>query len=424
MNTNPNSKALDMAQELLRSVMRTFYGPPNSDTRLILIIDALCFHSALRDDDLGLLMNMNLKDLHKLCGKLREERFLQVHTRPELKTGQQRPTNRTYYYIDYRKAIDVIKWRTYQLDKAVQGDAKPAAEKKEYFCRRCQAEWTTMEVLDKADPAKGFLCHRCDSVLIFDPERDAGGHEKSKKLNNQLRFITELLPKLDSVVIPDIDFDTAMAAHRDVIRPDTNLAAESIVVESISKPTAVKGMANTGPQSIAISITDSDGPTDAEKEAEKERKEKIAAANALPSWHTQSTVSGQSYSTKDAATNGTKEEDGDAKVADLAEDGMQNQDISNLFEMLAAQQAEDRRKEAEAKDSEDEEEEYDEDEEFEDIAAGGVGSGVGTGEKRASSATTSLADTPKSEDRPAKKVKVEEPADEDSDEEDVAFEDV
>lgn len=32
----------------------------------------------LRDDDLAYLMAINTKDLHKICGKLREDRFLTV----------------------------------------------------------------------------------------------------------------------------------------------------------------------------------------------------------------------------------------------------------------------------------------------------------------------------------------------------------
>lgn len=31
---------------------------------------------SLRDDDLSYLMQVNNKDLHKICGKLREDRFL------------------------------------------------------------------------------------------------------------------------------------------------------------------------------------------------------------------------------------------------------------------------------------------------------------------------------------------------------------
>ncbi len=33
----------------------------------------------LRDDDMAYLMGMNVKELHKLCGKLREDRYLQVY---------------------------------------------------------------------------------------------------------------------------------------------------------------------------------------------------------------------------------------------------------------------------------------------------------------------------------------------------------
>lgn len=84
------AQPLDLAKTLVKSVMRAFY-----ETRFILIIDALIIHSAcvcrscftarhlltcdsLRDDDLAYLMATNTKDLHKACGKLREDRFLAV----------------------------------------------------------------------------------------------------------------------------------------------------------------------------------------------------------------------------------------------------------------------------------------------------------------------------------------------------------
>ncbi|KAI3318196.1 hypothetical protein HD806DRAFT_526519 [Xylariaceae sp. AK1471] len=388
---------MDLAQQLVRSVARTFFTSPDIDTRHILIVDALVIHSALRDDDLSYLMSMNLKDLHRICARLRDERLLQVHVRPELREGQQRPTNRTYYYIDYRQAIDAIKWRVYHLDKAVQGNAKPASEKKEYFCRRCHAEWTQMEVLDKVDPIKGFVCHRCDDILIFDPEREAGGHEQSTKLNNQLRFITDMLPKLDAMVVPENNFETAHASARPVVRDATNQAAPSIVVESIAKPTAVKGMANTGPQSIQVAITETEGPSEAEKKAERERKEKIALSNALPSWHVQSTVTGDTYGGVNSVPTVKTDEEEEKKPADLVDDTMQDEQVDEIFEMLRQQQAED-----DKVDDSDEEEDDEEEEEFEDIT------------NNASSI-----------ERPPKKVKVEEPADEaDSDDEDVAFEDV
>ena len=38
----------------------------------------------LRDDDAAYLMGMNTKELHKLCGRLKEARFLSVYGTPLL----------------------------------------------------------------------------------------------------------------------------------------------------------------------------------------------------------------------------------------------------------------------------------------------------------------------------------------------------
>ncbi|KAF5138462.1 Transcription initiation factor IIE subunit alpha [Metarhizium anisopliae] len=277
---------MDLAVTLIKSVLRAFYP-----TRDILVMDALILHEALRDDDLAYLMAINTKDLHKICGKLREDRFLTVHTRSELRDGNPRPSNRTWYYINYRHTIDAIKWRVYTIDKEVQGAPVPANEKKEYFCSFCKAEWTAMEVLDSVGP-NGFLCHRCHHTLTFEADRTSTGHEQSTRLNDQFKFISEILPKIDAVHIPECDFDRALAKARPVVRDATHQRAATIAVESgPNRPMAVKGLTNTGPQSIAVNISTSDGPSAAEKDAEKARKEKIAQQNALPSWMSNSTPS-------------------------------------------------------------------------------------------------------------------------------------
>ncbi|OTA67658.1 hypothetical protein K449DRAFT_388443 [Hypoxylon sp. EC38] len=409
---------MDLAQTLVRSVARAFYTGAD-ERRLILVIDALVFHNTVRDDDLSHLMRLNSKDLNKVYSRLRDDHFLHTYSRPELKPGKDKPTMRTYYYIDYRQAIDAIKYRTFLLDKKVQGDAVPQQEKKDYFCDYCKAEWTQLEVLDNMDPIRGFMCHRCGTILDYDPDRKAGGHELSTRLNNQLKFILDVLPKLDNVAIPEFDFETARAASIEVHRPRGNEGVDSVVVPD-GKPTAVKGMANIGPQNIHINITDTDGPTEAEKEAERLKKEAAAQANALPAWHLTSTVSGISYSGSANATATSKTDEVDVKKPEaLSDDAKHQQEMDKIFLELQKQQQE-------ANLAEEEEDDDDEDaesggEEFVDISAN-VSS---VGEKRmASSGPTSAADTPAS-DRPSKKVKVEEPAGGDSeDEDDVQFEDV
>ncbi|KAF4638053.1 hypothetical protein G7Y89_g4 [Cudoniella acicularis] len=446
---------MDLAQMLVRSCVRSFY-----ETKHILVVDALIIHSALRDDDMAYLMGMNTKELHKLCGRLKEDRFLAVHTRPEIKEGQQRPMNRTYYYIDYRATIDAIKWRVYLIDKQVQGNTVPALERKEYFCPRCKAEWTVMEVLDKTGP-NGFLCHRCGHDLEPVTETNRGGHEQSTKLNAQFKFITDLLPKIDQVIIPENTFEQALSSARKVFRDETNPASETAPLDAaVERPTAVKGLANTGPTSISVTLTTSDGPTEADIAAEKARKEKTAAQNALPVHFTHSTISGEQV--KFGANTGSHsseslEPDKKDLSFDTASANGDSTEIDDYFARLKAEQA----KEAE----QEQDEEYetdDEDEEdlgFEDVVPTGTGSGVGTpassfgGEGKPASAPSGSGlagvlkkrgsasgsgtstgvtspvtgpGTPNEEGRPAKKVRIEEPTpkDEEESEEDVEFEDV
>ncbi|KJZ75663.1 hypothetical protein HIM_04820 [Hirsutella minnesotensis 3608] len=395
---------MDLAVTLIKSVMRAFYH-----TRDILVVDALILHEALRDDDLAYLMAINTKDLHKICGKLREDRFLTVHTRQELRPGNPRPSNRTWYYINYRHTIDAIKWRVYTIDKEVQGSTQPANEKKEYFCTFCKAEWTAMEVLDNVGPS-GFLCHRCHHTLTFEADRNSGGHEQSTRLNDQFKFISELLPKIDAVHIPECDFDRALAKARPVVRDETHQRTATIPVDAgANRPMAVKGLTNTGPQSISVNISASDGPSAAEKEAERARKEKIAQQNALPSWMSNSTVTGESF-TGVAESNimTVKKEDTKGVVVGQANDSSTSAQIDDIFEKLKAEQA--AQKAREEDDDEFGSEEDDGEDEFEDVPATAdqfsLGTPGTTGIKRASDGEV-VNGTDGAADRAAKRVKME-----------------
>lgn len=381
---------------------------------------------------------------------------LYSHTRPETKEGQQRPINRTYYYIDYRATIDAIKWRVYLIDKEVQGNTVPADERKEYSCPRCKSEWTQMDVLETWSPS-GFLCHKCRNPLVRNDESNRGGHEQSSKLNAQFRFITDLLPKIDQVVIPDNNFEVALAAARPVIRdPLLNPASATVPTDAAaSRPTAVKGLQNTGPTSISVTVTASDGPTAAERAAEQARKDAYATQNAMPAHFTHSTVTGEQVIMTDPTSNakiGSADESKDKKDALATTPMLSGEGETSIsdsyFEQLKAEQA---REAAQEREEEFETDEDDEDE-FEDVMPnGGVGvsSGVGTPASSASaplpsalkkggtpSSGTSTGvpspatgpQTPES-GRAAKKVRIEEPtvtvkAEEESEEDDVEFEDV
>lgn len=361
------------------------------------------------------------------------------HTRSELRPGNPRPSNRTWYYINYRHTIDAIKWRVYNIDKEVQGTTVPVNEKKEYFCSFCKAEWTAMEVLDSVGP-EGFLCHRCRHPLSFEADRNAGGHEQSTRLNDQFKFISELLPKIDAAHIPECDFDRALSKARPVIRDATHQRAATIPVDDgSSRPMAVRGLANVGPQSIAVNISTSDGPSEAEREAERLRKEKIAQQNALPSWMSNSTITGESFSaTADSSALGASREAAGRNLSqNTLVDNNATTQIDDIFEKLKAEQAAILAREGDAEDEE-EEGEYgseEEDDEFEDVVATGNNSGMGTPGLKTEVSEETSGDASRKQDgvdeRASKRVKVESEApkaesaeDEDEDDDELEFEDV
>lgn len=300
LKTKTTQPTMDVAQTLVRSVIRAFYT-----TLEILIVEALVTHSALRDDELAYLMKMNLKDLHRHCATLRDARFLVVHTRPELQAGKTRPINRTYYFIDYRQTIDAIKWRVFKTDKDMQGVARPTDENKEYSCPHCGEQYTQMEVLDSVS-ASGFVCARCGTTLERSKEREAPGHQKLSRMNNQYKFITDLLQQVDKQAVPECTFDKALAVARPVVREATHEVLASVPVDPIGhKPSAVRGLANTGPKTMSVTIKAADDEEEAQES--RKRKERLLRENALPVWMTESSVpAGSGF----AAGRGDDDEDG------------------------------------------------------------------------------------------------------------------
>lgn len=316
-----------------------------------------------------------------------------------------------------------------------------------------------LEVLDKHDLLSGFLCHKCGHVLRRDTDNNRGGHEQSTRLNAQFKFITDLLPKIDNVVIPENNFEQAITSSRPVIRDATNPASEMAPVSSsVARPTAVKGMANTGPTSISVTLTTSDGPTEADVAAEKARKEAIVAQNALPVHFTHSTISGEQVKFGEQpslpSSNSLEPDKKDLGLDTPSVNG-DGAEIDDYFARLKAEQA----KEAEQEQDEEYETDEEDEDDFEDVVPSGTGaatpaSSFGGGDtqptsippgngltsvlKKGGSASGSGTSTgvtspvtgpgtPNEDGRPSKKVRIEEPApkgDDEESEEDMEFEDV
>ncbi|CRG90506.1 Transcription initiation factor IIE subunit alpha [Talaromyces islandicus] len=436
---------MDVASSLIRSVVRAFY-----ETRQILVVDALFIHSVLHAEDLAHLLGMQQKDLRKLCARLREDRLIAVHTRSEIREGSNRPVNRDYYYIPLHPVIDAIKFRVLRLTSTIKAQYTPSEDRKEYMCLQCGAEWTELDVLSLYNE-EGFECQSCGAILQPTEDvrgedgLDRTGHEKNSKLMAQLDSIMSLLKQIDATEIPMNDFDTAWDHKIDVVRNQQTHPSKPAIAVAARQPAAVRGNQKTDAAAIEISLQSSAEKSAAEQAAEAARKAAVEKQNALPVWHTHSTVS------TTAGNAGIKAETGIDVKAEIKDEEEQKPTIDALDD-IAAYYAEIAKAKAEEESSA--EDDSEDDDEFEDVGdisgtgsaaatpaatvmSGGLGPtsapGSSAGVKRelesesgssAPQTATGTPTTPADDGPAAKKVKTEEVVkDEESDEDDEEFED-
>ena len=363
----------------------------------------------MRDDELCKLLGLQIKDLHKLCGKLKEDRMLAVHTRPEQKEGQQRPVNRTYYYVDFRATIDAVKFRMHGIVKEVEKKMNKDASTKGYACPRCSKRFSILDAVDlERNEMELFLCDRCSAVLVEDDDsvESKTSQERLGRLMEQIAKIVDFLKKIDDVSVPPNDFDTAIANSVPVPKDKNQLAAAQFVPVNVA---AKKSNAAAQPN-LEISITNASEKSAAELVAEQQRRQQQAEKNALPVWHTQSTVDMGQGLMKEAQAVVKEEEVKVEEEKEVVGEGEPQPDaIEQYYALLAQQQAAE-----EAEEEEEEEDEEEEDDEFEEVVVTPSlrveGEEGGEGEEE--------------EGPPVKKVKAEEVVEEEDSEEEVDFEDV
>ena len=294
------------------------------------------------------------------------------NTRAEIRDGATRPVNREYYYIPLHPVVDAIKYKVSKLTSTIKAQYTPSEERKEYICLRCGYEWTELDVLSLIGE-EGFECQNCGAVLERTEDVkgadgiDRTGHEKNSKLMAQLDGMLKLLKQIDSVEVPPNDFDTAWDHKVDVVRNQhTNPTKAAVAVPSKQQET-VRGNAKTDTTALEISLTSSEEKSATEQAEESARKAAVEKQNALPVWHTHSTVSTDAGNVSSVKT----EQDVDIKPEIKGEED-QKPNIDALDDKVAAYYAEMAREQAlqDREDASSAEESDEFDEEFEDV--GGV----------------------------------------------------
>ena len=200
----------------------------------------------------------------------------------------------------------------YTLSKLVGKSVNHGTDSKGYVCPHCSKRFAVLDAVTlERDDSSMFICDRCSSVLVDDEDstETKAGHEKIQRMNRQIEKIERFLRELDQVQVPLNDFDTAIANSVPVPRDKNSLSAAQFV--PVAK--GAKNAPATQDQTLEISITSSSAKTAAKLADEQKRKQQMAEKNALPVWHTESTVDPGAVTNagiKEAAERAARERDG------------------------------------------------------------------------------------------------------------------
>ncbi|RGB42015.1 hypothetical protein C1646_662591 [Rhizophagus diaphanus] len=195
-------EATDMSVfiSLLMRVARAFF-----QTQHIVVLDQLTKQEAMSDENLAKGVGLNVKEIHKLCGTLKEARLIKTFTKAEPKKAEQRAIPRTYYYVDWQQVVNVIKWKIFKIREMVGDRMRSEQENKGYLCPGCKKVFAPLDVHNLFDPIRQtFICDLCHSEL--DHNDNAENVKGSEKLHGrfmeQSKPIIDLLKTIDKLRIP------------------------------------------------------------------------------------------------------------------------------------------------------------------------------------------------------------------------------
>ncbi|KAG0242492.1 hypothetical protein B0O80DRAFT_493525 [Mortierella sp. GBAus27b] len=271
-NSPEDQQVLD---QLVYRVCRAFYEP-----RYIVVMDVINKLKQVKDEELAATLKLNRREIHKICGKLKEDRLIKDLTKMEARKPDQRAIPNTYYFLDYKMFVDVVKYKIHRMGKELDAVmSKQEVESAGYRCPACHNTYAMVDVVNSFDPDTGkFLCPSDNYALDDEAVEDGDqGQEMKTKLRENTKPIVDLLKLTDNIVIEQ--YTEVMASKNAAARThdDDDLAFA----------------ADGGQQQGEIQVVFQDDNDKAAKKAREAEAQKKRQQNAVPSWHAWSTVSGE-----------------------------------------------------------------------------------------------------------------------------------
>ncbi|GAA5928807.1 uncharacterized protein JCM15063_003973 [Sporobolomyces koalae] len=286
---SPSSSGLDVARLLVQRVSRAFYGSKGA-----ILVDQLIQKEAYRDEELGKRLGMPSRDVSKIAHRLVTDQLVQVHRRSELKPGAPKASLRTYFYLDFSKSVDVIKWRMWKVQQTIDVKLRNELDAQGYSCPLCKATYTPLDAASLYDPMRNLLACSICQTEVTNSENDEevkGNKDRMQRLNRQTKGIVDLLKKLERVELPRFDIERYLAIHGPALGATAAAAA------------AASGQTITLAPEVKVHLAGDDDEQIEREKRELELKEK-RAQNMLPSWIAQSTIEKQTNSPDGGSTSG------------------------------------------------------------------------------------------------------------------------
>lgn len=199
---------------------------------------------------------------------------------------------RSYYYLDYKQFLDVVKWRMMAMRRHIDTRLRRGLDNKGYLCPRCRKSFSALEVSHLLDFSRNvFVCDvpGCGTELIDNEEAEDVRQSKDTltRFNEQLSVVQQALRSIEGVALPPLDVRAWLAKHA----ADQPWATELPKEEQGAKPAAPQPPA--APEArLRVEVAGAEAGAELESAA-RSREEEQRAQNMLPAWHVASTVSGE-----------------------------------------------------------------------------------------------------------------------------------
>ncbi|KAK9679469.1 hypothetical protein K7432_016253 [Basidiobolus ranarum] len=211
-------------------------------------------------------------------------------TKKESRRPEQRAVDKTYYYIDYKQLVDVVKWKMYKMRELVRTKMRSELDNKGYVCPMCGKTYSALEVQSLMDMTTFlFHCEICSNELRENDNADnvKTSEEFHSRLMEQSKPIIELLKLTDDLVMPAFSLEGLGDDSNDANSKNGDTGARSSAFDRELSYAQDTGMA-AGEVRIIFEDDKKDSSRARELELEKKRQQ-----NALPAWYMKSTITGE-----------------------------------------------------------------------------------------------------------------------------------